>query len=173
MRLFIAIDLDESSEYFKEVQSHIDKSLGKMSFTFSYHVTLKFLPDFRKEEVPLLLEKLRGMEFEKFDIKMSEVGYFSNKFGPSVIWQGVESSELLELQKKIDSVIKETSDFEFHPHITLARVKYNKDSARLIENIKEIKTVGKTFKVDKIVLYLSKLTKDGAIYKVLGEFNAT
>lgn len=73
-----------------------------------------------------------------------------------------------ELKQQIDKALPDfKDDHEFHPHLTIARVKFIKNKQELIQNLKQIKIKPKTFKINNFKLYKSTLTPQGPVYEEL------
>ena len=173
MRVFIAIDPSiEVQEYIKSVQNGLDDTLVKLRLTSSFHLTLKFLGDVKQPKE--IIEKLSSVKFDKFELKTSNIGVFPNQNYIRVIWLGLqENLTLNKLQNDIENSLKEfkfKKDFKFHPHFTLARVSFVKDKVKFKDSLKKIKSEEKSFPVNKFILYESKLTKQGPVYKTLKTF---
>ncbi|MBW2992587.1 RNA 2',3'-cyclic phosphodiesterase, partial [Candidatus Woesearchaeota archaeon] len=91
-------------------------------------------------------------------------------------WVGVKPAEdTIELKKKIDEALKDfnfKNDFEFHPHITLARVKFVKDKLKFKELIHSLRIEDSEFEVKQFKLIKSELTPEGPVYSDLEVFPA-
>ena len=80
----------------------------------------------------------------------------------------------MQLQKEIESSLEEFNlkkDFEFQPHITLARVKTIDDKEKFIKNIKEIEVEQKTIEIKDFRLIKSNLTQKGPVYEDIAVFS--
>ncbi|MBU0627728.1 MAG: RNA 2',3'-cyclic phosphodiesterase [Nanoarchaeota archaeon] len=169
MRLFIAIDFDEIKANLSEIQSKIDTSLAKLNPSSAFHLTLKFLGEIGDDKVDLIKQKLSSVKFNQFQLTTSSIGVFPYEEFIKVIWLGVKPDEQVkELQNNIENELKEFNfkkDFDFHPHITLARVKFVKDKSGLNKNLKDIKIEPKTITVDNFRLVKSTLTQEGPVYE--------
>ncbi|MDI6890924.1 MAG: RNA 2',3'-cyclic phosphodiesterase [Thermodesulfovibrionales bacterium] len=141
------------------------------------HLTLKFLGKTPEELLPKIGESLSDivLSYEPFCIKICNIGVFPNRRYPRVIWVGVEDSEILKrLQRDIEYSLAligyQREDKEFHPHLTLGRVRSQKGMANLInelDNFKE-KDFG-SVTVEGIKLMKSELKPMGAEYSCLYE----
>ena len=92
----------------------------------------------------------------------------------NIVWVGVEDSVLVSLMKTVNkelAFVRENDHEEEVAHLTIARVKTGKDKKGLQEFVKkfEKKEFGKMM-VDKMILFESELTREGAVYKVVKEF---
>ena len=172
MRLFIAIDFDKE-EYFKELQTKLKSDNIKATYPKSFHLTLKFLGETEKTEQ--IIQTLKQIKFQKINLKTTDLGIFPNENYIRVIWLGLKDhDELKQLQQDIEKSLepfKFKKDYkDFHPHITLARIKFVKDKEALINKIKNIKPKQQEFKISKFSLYKSTLTKQGPIYEEIKSF---
>ncbi len=158
MRLFIAIDAPTELEgYYRKVQKH----LGEVRPTSSFHLTLKFLGDYDKDKA---IKSLEQVNHKPFGLSTSGLGAFPSETKIRVLWAGIEHEPLLfELADKINDEIKLKDSHRFHPHITLARVN------KKIE-FPDIELEKITFSVSEFVLYQSILTPEGPKYKVIKKF---
>jgi 2'-5' RNA ligase len=175
MRLFVAIDTPkELGDYFKSLQTQLDKASAKLRLTSSFHLTLKFLGDIDEKTAEKIIRRLEKIKSNPFILKTENIGVFPNSNYVRVVWVGLsKNQELISLQKNIDNVLEEFNfkkDFDFHPHITLARVGFVSDNTKFNESIKKIKIGEKSFEVKNFILYESNLTPKGPIYKIKKEF---
>lgn len=174
MRLFIAIDFKEIKDNLIGIQSKIDDSSSELNQVSAFHLTLKFLGEVEDDKVSLIKQKLSSIKFNPFTLTARNIGVFPTENFIKVIWIGVKPEEQVkELQSRIESALKEFNfkkDFEFHPHITLARVKFVRDKIRLNKNLKEIKIEPKTITVNDFRLVKSTLTPEGPVYGDIGIF---
>ena len=140
------------------------------------HLTLKFLGEFRPNEIPLIEKMLRPAlsSFKQFQLSFQNFGVFPNNQKPKVIWIGIRyPKELEQIFQEIENAAENLGfpkeDRGFSPHITIGRVK--NDSHDLFK----IGTVIKNKYVDEIcishvyevIFYRSNLTPTGPIYTKL------
>ena len=81
--------------------------------------------------------------------------------------------ELIELQKQVETVLKEFNirkDFQFLPHLTLARVNFVKDKEDFIQKVKKITTKKTEVEINNFKLIKSTLTPEGPVYEDLDIF---
>ncbi len=175
MRLFIAIDFNELKEDMIKLQGNTDESLAKLKKTATFHLTLKFLGQVSEDKVESIKEKLKEVKFEPFSLVLDKIGVFPSENYIRVIWAGVKpKNEIVELQKKIEKVLEEfdfKKDFKFHPHITLARVKFVNDKEKFVKNLEEIKVKEKKIEVKDFRLVKSTLTPKGPVYEDIAVFS--
>jgi 2'-5' RNA ligase len=181
IRAFIAIDL---SRRMREELARIQGSLKdagadvKWVRPASIHLTLKFLGNITTET----LERTKGIvndvssRHKPFDITLFRLGCFPRIDRPRVIWAGIDKgcSEVeaiaRELEDKLSSIGFEREKRAFSSHLTLGRVRSHKGKERLVSRI-EAMDIGPSppSRVDRIILFRSRLTPDGAIYTPLYE----
>ena len=175
MRLFIAIDFNELKDCLVNLQSQIDKSLAKLKEVSVFHLTLKFLGEVSEDKISIIKEKLKQIKFKPFSLTLDKIGVFPDENYIKVIWIDITPKEqVIELQKNIEDVLKEFNfkkDFDFHPHITLARVKFVKDKETFIKTLKEINVDEKTIGVKDFKLIKSTLKIGGPVYEDIAVFS--
>ena len=174
MRLFIAIDFKNHESYFKELQEQIPTDTATIKIVNTFHLTLKFLGDVFEEKVEAVKQALSKVEFKPFELETKEIGVFPSPAYIKVVWVGFkENKTILDLQKQIEKVLEDfhfRKDFEFAPHLTLARVKFVKDKDKFVEALEKIKVKPVKEPVSEFKLIKSELTEEGPIYENLEEF---
>ena len=187
MRAFIAIDtpefikdkicgfIDNCKEIAPALRNKSSDTLIKYVERENLHITLKFLGETDVKRVEALSDNLQKIELSQPEIRIRKTGGFPNIFFPKVIWAGIEENEILKsLFNKIEECSvnlgfeKESRDF--HPHLTLARIKGNVDKELLsfLKNNSNLEFG--SFKAGEIRLYESKLKGNGPVYTVLQTF---
>ena len=173
MRLFVAIDLDQE-DYFKQIQGQLPEV--KATYPKVFHLTLKFLGEIDKKEE--IIKALENIKFNPFRLKTAEIGVFPSENYIKVVWLGLEeNNDLKKLQEDIEKALESfdfKKDHEFHPHITLARIKFIKQEEKkeFIDNLKQIKFAEKEFEVKEFKLIKPELTKQGPVYEDIKVFTA-
>jgi 2'-5' RNA ligase len=172
MRLFVAINLPDKIK--KELA---DLGQGLRGFGLikpveegDIHLTLKFLGDAKPEDV---VPNLGRVEHKKFDISLKGLGAFPSLNYIKVVWAGCEKGfkETVTLHDRIESVLPEFKrDNNFHPHATLARVKFPKDKKGLIDFIQQNQGDFGEFEVETFDLMKSELSRAGPEYEVVKSF---
>jgi RNA 2',3'-cyclic 3'-phosphodiesterase len=180
MRAFIAIDIPEQIKeniirFIDNCREIIPRSSGtlvKYVEKENLHITLKFLGETDSSRIDAFSMRLQTIKSNPPEILIHKTGGFPNIFFPKVIWAGIEENEILKsLFMKIEeysiNLGFEKENRDFHPHLTLARVKGNPDK-ELLSFLKEsINLDFGSFKADEIRLYESKLTGNGPVYTVI------
>jgi len=171
MRLFIAIDLG-NEDYFNQIQGQLPEA--KATYPKQFHLTLKFLGEIDKQED--IIEALETTQFKPFRLKTTNIGVFPSENYIKVVWLGLEDNDdLRRLQEDIEKILESFNfkkDHKFHPHITLARIKFIKQEQKeeFIDNLKQIKFAEKEFEVEEFKLIKSELTKQGPAYEDVAKF---
>ena len=179
MRAFIAIELNSAiKDELTKVQSEL-KSSGadlKRVDPKAMHLTLKFLgevSDDKIEEVKDILNRVSS-QHSKFELSLFKLGGFPTLKVPRVIWVGLDKgcsqAEAIagELEEALTQIGFAKEKKSFSAHLTLGRVRSNKGKQKLLKMIDAL-----VFKpsasstVDKITLFQSKLTTQGAIHTPL------
>lgn len=174
MRVFIAVEFNELKNHFIELQNKVNKPSAKLKEVSTFHLTLKFLGEVPETNIEDIKEKLKKIKFGKFELNLDDVGVFPNEDYIRIIWVGVNpKKEIIDLQQKIDSALDGSfeKDKRFHPHITLARVKFIEDNPSFANSLKDIKAdKNKKLMINKFKLIKSTLTPKGPVYEDLETF---
>jgi len=165
MRLFIAFGVsDEVKSYLKNIQLQLPGSDSKLVKDF--HLTLRFLGECDEKEIKEIKNNLEQINFPSFRAKTSCLGVFPGENFIRVVWVGLEpKNKIIELKEQIEKVLGLTKDERFHPHITLARIKFLKNREDYLEKLKLIKTKEIEFEVSGVKLYKSELTPKGPVHE--------
>lgn len=184
MRVFIAIPVEpEAREQLAVLQERLLDALPRGSVRpekpDNFHITLKFLGDVEAEEIERIGEAARraaaGVPAEK--ISVNRLGAFPSIRRPRVFWAGFApgvhgSSEHLagNLSQHLDQAGYRLEKRKFSPHITLARVKSRlpAGAGRVASDIRPPEDLD--IYVNKIVVFESILTPEGAVHKKLVTF---
>jgi 2'-5' RNA ligase len=177
MRCFIALPCArEVVEKLVEVQSKV-KVFGGMKLVEpeNIHLTLKFLGEVEDSLVGKISSELAFLnEKKKFDVTVKGLGVFPNLNHVNVIWAGVaDSSWIASLQKIVDERLGKyfPPDERFHPHYTIARVKYvdDKEGLKNFISSKQDAEFG-SYTTDYIKLMASQLTPKGPVYSAISDY---
>ena len=176
LRLFIAVPLPPPlKEEIGKVLDRLRRGAGGVRWVRpdNVHITLKFLGNVSEGRVEEVAQAMRRAAegHAPFEIEIRGAGGFPTDRSPRVLWIGIgdERGGLFELhrdlQKELSPLGFPTEDREFRPHLTLGRVKADKDKRRVSLLLEEIK--GREFgrmEVKELVLYESRLKPSGAEY---------
>ena len=180
VRTFIAIDIEEPEiiEKLCKIQKELLKTGAQMKLVErqNLHITLKFLGEISPERIKLLEDAIINAckGFTKFQIKLEGLGAFPSISYPRVVWVGVTrgSETLKALAKSIEETTVRVgfrkSDKVFHPHVTLARIKFR--TPKLSEFILKNRNIEVGEKlVANVRIKKSILRPQGPIYETLAE----
>lgn len=183
VRTFIAIELNERihSELalLQTVLKNADADV-KWTAPESIHLTLKFLGNLSAEKLKET-EKILSETAEEtapFTLTLKGVGAFPKLDYPRVLWVGLEDGipETVKLamaiEDKLEKIGVPREDREFHPHLTLGRVKSlkNKDKLKKIIEATKFETAAEE-NVTHLTLFKSALTSEGPCYTALFKAN--
>ena len=168
-RLFVAVDLPDST---RQLLANLDPHIHGVRWTHpaQMHLTLGFFGDVPENVDLKLREKLTAIQFGAFFLPVKDVGSFSAKGAPKIVWIGVGKAHphLFQIYKRVQeaalAVGLEPELRPWHPHITLARCR--DVSAQALRKFLQSNTgfdAGMT-RVDAFHLYSSKLTPAGPIH---------
>jgi RNA 2',3'-cyclic 3'-phosphodiesterase len=179
MRCFVSIEIPES---LKGEIVHVFEKLetsGLVSGNFvkkeNLHLISKFLGELSEAQIKKVSEKLREINFSSFNVYTDKIGFFPSEDYVRVIWLGLESERLFELNRLIDDKLSEIGiskdEREFSSHITVARIKSVRNKGLFLKKLKQLKIKKQDLEVDKISLIKSELYRSGPVYKILEEFD--
>jgi RNA 2',3'-cyclic 3'-phosphodiesterase len=140
-----------------------------------YHLTLQFLGPVRRlgPVVDGLAAAMAGQE--AFPFRLGGAGAFPKAGRAHVVWIGaaVGGGEMVGLAGAVAGSLRpagyEPDRKEFHPHLTVARLKVPDNVAEVLAAIGP-GPVGAEFTVGEVLLYQSRLSPQGAMYTVLERF---
>ncbi len=142
------------------------------------HHTLKFIGDTQDRQ---LADVCRAMAraaktIEPFVLESAGVGAFPRLTSPRIVWVGAEAGAgtVTALHAALDQELYEVGfgleARRFQPHLTLGRIRKGETSqahlVQLLQQHAEFHAGHAT--VDEIILFSSRLEKDGPIYEALG-----
>jgi len=179
LRCFIAISLPyELKAKISGIQEKLKAAGADVSWTRpeGMHLTLKFFGEIEDKRIPKIEKALDAVVngIPTFTLSVSGMGTFPDMRRPRVIWIGLkeDGGNLLRLQKGVEEDLKKTGfpseDRRFTPHITLGRIRSNKNTDKLLRLIEEekVEELG-SFDVSEVHLIKSELKPAGAEYTEL------
>src|SRR3989339_510401 len=101
-------------------------------------------------------------------IDLDKIGVFPNEEFIRVIWIGLKSKELGDLQRLIDYELLDlfSKEQDFISHLTLGRIKNIQDKEKFKKAL-QIKIEDKEFEINEFCLVKSELHKEGPSYEIL------
>lgn len=165
----------EIVEKIKKIQKNISLSNADIKFVEpeNFHYNLKFFGEKTEEEIQKIVSVTEKTLVHKkiFELEISGLGVFPSLNSARVAWLGLKKGEkemlsLFEnLEKAFAEIGIEKEKRSFQPHLTLGRMRSVKNLENLKEKVKEEQNVfiGNII-VDNIVLFQSKLSRNGPAY---------
>ena len=137
----------------------------------SIHITVKFLGNITETQEEVIINQLKGMNYDPIDITLTNIGVFQSINRISIIWVGIDKvakKKIIEIATEIENRLEnivESNDKEFSPHLTIARVKSVQNIDLLKEILHEVQSeeFGRD-SITEIKLKKSFLTPSGPIY---------
>ena len=183
IRAFLAIEPPENIlQEMSRLQEKLKREIsGRISWTRpqGQHLTLKFFGDISTEDVKNICTAVQNriVSGQSLNLKIEKLGVFPDARRPRVIWCGVtgDTEKLSIIQKQLDSDFANigfpTEDRPFRAHLTLGRIKDSRDLTGMSEALKKYSEFAAgEFIGDKLILFQSKLSPQGAVYTKLAEF---
>lgn len=185
IRSFIAIEIpEEIKKGLSGIQDVLKRTGAEVGWTKSegIHLTLKFLGDVeedRLEDIKKAIE-VATEGISNFVLEAGGIGVFPNTKYPRVLWIGIKDrgDTLKNLHEAIE---RETGklgfkheDRTFSPHLTLGRVRSQKNREILIKSFEEFDKIELgAFDVREVSLMKSDLSPKGAVYTQLWKVSLT
>lgn len=180
MRLFIAIEFND------KIKNTIKDDINQLKKKFSgikwvkknkLHITLKFLGEVNNKDI--IIQMLDEIEYKNFDIEFENYyDGFQKRNSLKIVHLPVrENEKLMELQRMIEKSMKKIGfkpeKRDFHPHITVGRVKNSNIKYSKAKKIfkKNRCSITETINIDAFYLIKSILTHKGPIYKRVKKFD--
>jgi len=181
IRAFIAIEITEQMrQELSRIQSQLKPRLpGKISWVRpeNIHLTLRFLGNIDQQMLLQIKQAIvdTADTASGFFAGLGELGAFPKVYNPRVIWIGINAGQdklkalHAQLQEKLNCIGSALEEKDFHPHLTIARVKLLKDKQALETLLPQIKPLNLSTAINRIILFQSQLSPQGAIYSKLFE----
>jgi 2'-5' RNA ligase len=174
MRAFLGVPIpDDLKPKIARIQDKFDYFDIKFVEKENLHFNLRFFRYIEEEKIDKLRELLEKVcsQFEPFEIGIRGVGAFPSKNYVRVVWMGVKKGyqtfkNLAEMVGKAVESLGFEKDSQFVPHLTLGRVRSGRNKNELLVLLRKLEEVeiGK-MKIDKLVLFQSKLSPKGPVYE--------
>lgn len=178
IRAFIAIELpSEITKELEEAERKLSLRLPKGGVRWvkskNIHLTLRFLGNVAQDRLVDIYEGLDQVAAKStpFSLDLAALGCFPNPRRPRVIWIGLggETDQLSVVQNKVSQMLLpmgwEEEGRNFHPHLTLGRVK-NADNVVDARFPWGIPLVDGHIDVPAVHLIESQLLPSGAEYTI-------
>ena len=177
-RTFIAFETPVAvREKIRELQTELKKADADVRWEpmEKFHATIKFLGDVKEDTLPAVLAKIQAVaeSHASFEVVYTSLGCFPHRKNPRVLWVGCENTDgRLELLKtRLDVELLpfgfEVEQRQFHPHITLGRVKSPKGLKNLTPMLESLTFHPQTVLIKEILTMKSVLKREGSEYSIL------
>jgi|GEM_PF-4464065 len=145
-RIFIATHLPENiatlvAQRQHALRAHLGAAQDALCWTpvAQFHLTLAFLGKVPADTIPAISATLQEQckSLQPQPLRMCKCGYFSRRGVPTVLWCRVQTSPefetwCLQLRQSLQPLCPEMDTKEFHPHLTLARLKRGRSISRAV-----------------------------------------
>jgi len=188
-RTFIAIEIP--AEIRRQIKTYVDQlrtAFPEVRASWSrednLHLTLKFLGDVELSRIDSLSQACAhaARKVAPFELAISGCGTFPPHGKPKVLWIGVRHAglpgslspartsggqdPLLSLRTAIEDACAAggftREERPYHPHLTIARIREEKDARALAEHHRQSTFMATAVKVSEIVLFRSELSSKGS-----------
>ena len=181
LRLFVAVDTPPSvKERILALQEELKQTGADVRWEppEKVHATLKFLGATDQERLVEIISTIETTTAgqQGFRIVYREVGCFPSMRRPRVVWIGMDDTDgrLRDLQQRIESSMEKLGftkeDRPFHPHITLCRVKGDKNLDVLLRRLETVTFESQPVEIREVALVRSDLRANGSVYTTLKSF---
>jgi 2'-5' RNA ligase len=178
LRLFIALETPRSIiPQIAAIRDSLKASNADVRWEIDekLHATIKFLGKTDEGLLPEIVSYIRGVCETKTPLSVvyRQVGCFPNRKAPRVVWVGMEDTNgpIVSLKKEIESVLAplgfEKEEREFHPHVTLGRVKSERGVKSLLRMMESVTFESQPVEIREVSLVRSDLKPDGSVYTIL------
>jgi len=179
LRTFIAVPVPRQVLVVRDMLiSTINPKSGKIRWVAkgNLHLTLRFLGPTPEESLDnindLLTKELSTCD--PLELQIAGTGCFPKPERPRILWLGIEGqvAELQGLVQRINSGLESLGfppeEREYHPHLTLARIKYPQKRTPAIQNFLNTTYEPISLQVNRLQFISSELFPNGPVYTILG-----
>ncbi|MBU4305809.1 MAG: RNA 2',3'-cyclic phosphodiesterase [Candidatus Omnitrophica bacterium] len=141
------------------------------------HLTLRFLGHIQETQLEQIKKVITAIakDTKKFTMDLGVFGVFPDTLNPHVLWVGINfgfdqlNSINAQIEEKLETINFGVGEKFFHPHFTLARIK-KVDNKKTLEILLKTSRPKESFSnVDKISMFKSEITPQGAVYTKIFE----
>jgi len=184
IRAFIGLEINagirnELTRIQNELKTRINSGISWVK-PDNIHITLRFLGNIKPEAIASLTQIIENIcqKTKRFEINLGALGVFASFTRPRVIWvsidNGLEQLKIIHqhLTEQLKTIGLEPEAQIFHSHLTLGRVKFLKNNQLLKDAFQNITCDNSLLSLtDKLILFQSRLSPQGAIYRRIAESN--
>ncbi|HEY3778449.1 MAG TPA: RNA 2',3'-cyclic phosphodiesterase [Rhizomicrobium sp.] len=168
IRLFVALALPDSvAESLLLLEGGVPGA--RWSTLEQLHLTLRFIGEVDGRAAAAIDDALASIRVPKLTLELKGVGEFGGK-NPRALWAGVRDASPVEhLQRKIESALQRVGlpaeARKFVPHISLARLRGSPRDRVITFLASHALYASPPFEVGAFILYSSRLTPNGSLYR--------
>ncbi|HEY3740054.1 MAG TPA: RNA 2',3'-cyclic phosphodiesterase [Bryobacteraceae bacterium] len=179
MRLFVALDLPDTILKTLDALSRQLQPAARIGWSpvANLHITTKFIGNWPETRLAELKSALAAVpRAGAIRVQIEGLGWFPNPHSPRIFFAGIRAPHALaDLAHATDAATARlgvpSEAREFHPHLTLARIKEPLDLAGLRKAVANLPSVAfGEFEARSQFLYSSRPAPSGSIYERLEEF---
>lgn len=143
----------------------------------NYHITLRFIGDVDDVIADEFASTLQSVSSPAFDLALNSLGSFGNR-KPRAVWAGVAPNDALTALQRAHERAAQAAGLEpegrnFHPHVTLARLRNGKAQAVAAWLEGKGGFFCPPFEVSRFVLFSSRASSGGGPYVVEQDYPLT
>ena len=181
LRTFIAVPVPADLRSKKTMlYSTIDESKGNINWVKNnqLHLTIKYLGNTPESEFEKIITNINNItnKMVPFRLNIENTGCFPVPERPRVLWMGIKG--ILEPLHELVMMIEESMDNlgfpkeqnDYHPHITLAKIKYPQKITPDISLFLNSTYDPIVLEVDRVQFFSSELLPSGTIYTLIKSF---
>lgn len=181
-RTFVAVPLpDEVRRHLIAAQDDLRRAGGDVRWVGmeQLHVTIQFLGNVRPDRVPEVSAGAQeaAEQVPIFDLTVQAIGAFPTYQRPRTVWAGIQRGDraLKRLAQAVEEALKARGfppdERPFRPHVTLGRVRPERDAGDLPLAIQEWDPdrVFGNCTVNRLLVMKSDLTPTGPVYTLCSE----
>ena len=183
VRAFIAVDLEDEAlriQLVEFMQNLLNEGAdAKLVAPQNLHLTLRFLGEIEESAVDRVIDEMRTLSFQPFEVQFKGAGAFPNPTRMNVVWVAVSRGRddlkriAEELEPKLRRIGIPPDKKGFSPHLTVARIRSGRNKDKIIRLLNESseKDFG-SMRAESVRLKRSILTPNGPVYSTIFEVKA-
>lgn len=175
MRSFIAVPIPQPlRQQIAKLQQQLHRLVPQLKIppATNLHLTLHFLGDQSQEQLAEIGQVMLsiGQKKKVFNVMVEGLGFFPDQQQPRILWLGLKPENgLNELYQQLANSLNKrgltTEQRRYRPHLTIGRFQQpTKNSDQLCPFLSHC--CG-SLKIDRMILYTSELTSQGAVHTPL------
>ena len=179
-RVFCAIELPKPTRdlvlrHIARVKAAVPAARATWSGDANLHLTLKFLGEVPQTSVADFSEAVSQAVagLQPFSLRLEHAGTFPSRGQPRVLWIGINnpSAQLAELHARLEAESARAGfakeGREFHPHLTIARLRQPADARALAAAHRQLEFEPLEIAVTELLVIRSELSSEGSKYTVV------